>query len=130
MRPSAPNREFLIAAVLLVGLGGGAGFSFLLGQIDGTIGAGRNLSETFGVPVVGTVSLIAGSSDRFRRIASNIGFGLALGSLMALCIAMVIFAPDLKNLPQLLQQQQLPSQLGWIRDFVTAVANMQFLKGL
>jgi polysaccharide chain length determinant protein (PEP-CTERM system associated) len=130
VRPSAPKRELLIVAVLFVGLGGGAGFSFLLGQIDGTIGAGRHLSETFGIAVVGTVSLIVTARDKFRHTLSNIGFGIALGSLVALCIAMVIFAPELKNLPQLLQQQRLPSQLAWITELVTTVANMPFLKGL
>ncbi|MEX2615427.1 MAG: XrtA system polysaccharide chain length determinant [Alphaproteobacteria bacterium] len=130
IRPSAPKRELLIAAVMLVALGGGAGFAFLLGQIDGTIGAGRSLSETFGIAVIGTVSLIVSTKDKFRHALSNVGFGIALGSLVALCIAMVIFAPELTKLPQLLQQQQLPSQLAWIRDIVISFANMPFLKEL
>ena len=126
VRPSAPKRELLIAAVLAVALGGGAGFAFLLGQIDGTMGAGRSLTESFGVPIIGTVSLISSSGDKFRRTLSNTSFGITLGTLIALCATMILLAPELKNLAAILKKQQLPSQLSWVMEILTKVKDMSF----
>jgi len=129
VRPSAPKRELLIVAVLIVALGGGAGFAFLLGQIDGTIGAGRTLTESFGVPIIGTISLISSSGDKFRRTISNTSFGVTVGTLLALCATMIVVTPELKTLSEMIKKQQLPSQLSWLTEIAAKVMDMSFLKG-
>ncbi len=127
--PSAPNRKVLFAMVLVAGLGGGFGFSFLLGQIDATVGTGRKLQEHFGFPVIGNVSLITSSRRNIRKILGNVSFGMALGTLLALCAVLVLFASQLVNLPELLKQQTSLPQLAWAVEFVTELMNSSFLKG-
>lgn len=126
--PSGPNRKLLIAVVLMAGLGGGIGYSYLLGQIDPTVGTGRNLQDYFGIPVIGAVSLIANSTRDFRRTLGNMNFGIALGTLLALCAMLVLFAPQLANFAEMLKQQSLPSQFDWAVDFITDLMNTSVLK--
>lgn len=54
--PSAPNRPLLLLAVLVAGLGAGAGAAFALGQIRGGFATAAKLERTFDLPVVGTIS--------------------------------------------------------------------------
>jgi len=126
--PSGPNRRLLIAVVLVAGLGGGIGVSLLLGQIDSTIGTGRNLQDLFGIPVIGSVSLIVSSGRSFRRILGNVSFGITVGTLLALCAVLLLFAAQLPNLPELLKQQTWPPQISWIVDFVMQILDSNFLK--
>ncbi len=54
--PSAPNRPLLLLAVLVAGLGAGAGGAFALGQIKGSFATAAKLERTFDLPVIGTIS--------------------------------------------------------------------------
>ncbi len=126
--PTAPKRKLLFSVVLFVGLGGGIGFSFLLSQLDSTFSSANKLSENFGLPVLGTVSMIANTANSFRRTLSNMSFGMASGTLLALCGVLVIFAPQLASLPELLSKQPLPAQLSWLTDLIKAFANLTVMK--
>ncbi|NKB55941.1 MAG: hypothetical protein GKS00_06365 [Alphaproteobacteria bacterium] len=128
--PSAPNRKLLFGAVLALAIGSGVGFTFLLSQIDTTFSSANRLTEKFGLPVLGSVSLIVSSSQQFRRTLSNVSFGTAAGTLLALCGVLLIFAPQLASLPELLQKQPLPGQLSWLSDFIKSVAKFTVTKGI
>lgn len=54
--PSGPMRPVLLTLVLLVGLGGGAGLSFLASQISPMVSSGKQLYQLMEYPVLGVVS--------------------------------------------------------------------------
>lgn len=126
--PIAPKRQLLFGVVLVAAVGAGVGFTFLLSQIDTTFGTPNGLSEKFGRPVLGSVTLIVGSAQKLRRTVGNASFGMATGTLLALCGVLLIAAPQLSALPELLQKQPIPSELSWLADFIKSIANLGALK--
>lgn len=128
VQPASPKRKLLVGGVLIAALGGGIGLTFLLSQIDSTFSSTNTLSARFGRPVLGSVSMIVGSAQKVRRTLSNAGFGMATGSLLALCGVLLIFSPQLSELPALLQKQPLPSQLSWLTDLIKSITNLSVLK--
>lgn len=62
--PSAPNRPLLLAMVLFVGLGGGVGTAFAIGQVQTTYPTAGKLEKASGLPVIGSVSQVLTSSQR------------------------------------------------------------------
>lgn len=128
--PSAPNRPLFLGVVLAVGLGAGGGIAFLLAQLDDTFSTARGLTESFGLPVLGTVSMIRETTNRFRKQLGNIGFGMATASLAAVFLALTALASKLSQIPELIKSRSLPSELAWITDIVAWVSSQGFFKGL
>ena len=128
--PSAPNRLLLLSIVLVVGLGAGGGIAFLLVQIDDTFSSNKRLTDVFGFPVLGAVTMIAAPSQKLHKTIGNIGFTMAFSSLSAVFGALAIMAPQLSQLPQLLKKQSLPSELSWLSDLVVTIKSLSFLQGL
>lgn len=56
LQPVSPNRRLLLAAVLLIGLAGGAAATYLINLIRPVFQSTRALTEITGLPVIGTVS--------------------------------------------------------------------------
>jgi len=71
--PIAPPRTLLLAAVLVVGIGGGAAFALLLTHADSSYYTLHDLRE-IGVPVAGSISLRAAPKVR-RRLLPVLAFG-------------------------------------------------------
>ncbi len=65
--PAAPNRPLLLAAILFVGLGAGAGVAFALGQLQSTFPTAAKLERTSGLPVIGSISQMLTSIQRAER---------------------------------------------------------------
>ena len=126
--PAAPKRQLLFGGVLIVALGGGVGFSFLLSQLDSTFSSPNSLSEKFGRPVLGSVTLIVSSAQKLRRMVNNAGFGMATGSLLALCGVLLIFAPQFSALPELLQKHALSAHLSWLTTLIKTISNLSVIK--
>ncbi|WP_018861157.1 MULTISPECIES: XrtA system polysaccharide chain length determinant [unclassified Thioalkalivibrio] len=80
--PSAPDRPLLATGILLVGLGAGTGFAFLLSQLRRTISNRRQLAEIAGRPVLGTVSPVRTPQTRRRRRLELSAFTMALATLL------------------------------------------------
>ncbi len=79
--PVAPNRLLLLSVVLVLGLGGGAGVAFALGQLDRSFRSVDDL-RALGLPVLGALSLVGIPTVR-RRMASVLGFGMIVLLLVA-----------------------------------------------
>ncbi|MEW4466799.1 XrtA system polysaccharide chain length determinant [Parasphingorhabdus sp. JC815] len=62
--PAAPNRPLLLALVLFVGLGGGVGAAFAMGQLQTTYPTAGRLEKASGLPVIGSVSQVMTSEQR------------------------------------------------------------------
>lgn len=65
--PAAPNRPLLLAMVLFVGIGGGVGSAFALGQLRTSYPTSARLEKASGLPVIGSVSQILTNSQRVIR---------------------------------------------------------------
>lgn len=95
--PTGPNRPLLMTVVLVLGLGSGAAFAYLLAQMDVSFSTSSNLHDVIGLPVLGAISSVGnadGSSLKFMRIAA---FGMVLGTLVAIYGSMMIFGGDLSE---------------------------------
>jgi polysaccharide chain length determinant protein (PEP-CTERM system associated) len=79
--PVAPKRGLLISAVLLAGLLGGLALALLLAQFDQSFHTLDELRD-FGLPVAGSISLIAVTS-RTGRMVSAFSFAMALTLLVS-----------------------------------------------
>ncbi len=87
--PVAPNRPLLLLAVLIVGLGAGAGAAFALGQLRSTFATVSKLERATGLPVLGAISQTLTDSARelrSRRLKYFYGASAALGGLFVLLL--------------------------------------------
>lgn len=94
--PNAPNRPLLMSVVLLVAIGGGIGFAFLISQLKPTIHDERGLREISGLPVFGAVIMAWTDAQRKKWKRGLIGFGLSLLSLLsayAAIMALLMLTP-------------------------------------
>ncbi|WP_019625771.1 XrtA system polysaccharide chain length determinant [Thioalkalivibrio sp. ALJT] len=82
MEPASPDRPLLATGVLLLGLGAGTGFAFLLSQMRRTVGDSRQLAEITGRPVLGTVSRVRTPVQTRRRFSELLFFTMGIGSLL------------------------------------------------
>lgn len=92
IRPVAPRRLLLLAAVLAASLGGGAGLSYVLAQLRPVFGTARSLREISGFPVLGSVSRVFVdpriATQRRLAVAS---FTAAIGGLIVLVGGLAVF---------------------------------------
>jgi polysaccharide chain length determinant protein (PEP-CTERM system associated) len=65
--PVAPNRPMLLTAVLVFALGTGGAVAFALNQLNPVFFTRISITETCGLPVLGSVSLIMSSVEKARR---------------------------------------------------------------
>lgn len=88
--PVAPNRPLLLVAVLIVGLGSGAGTAFGIGQLRNTFATTAKLEQAVGLPVLGAISTTLNDAARVLRHKRQKQFvvaSAALGGLFALLLA-------------------------------------------
>lgn len=81
--PVAPKRLFMLAFMLVAGLGAGGGGAWLLSQFQPVFPTLRTLREVTGLPVLGAISLTWQEKHRLRRRAELATFGLG-------CVALVV----------------------------------------
>lgn len=82
-KPIAPNRPFLLVAMLLVGLAAGGALTYLLNQIKPVFHSVRSLAETTGLVVLGAVSRAFEERHRMERRREMLMFSTAMISLLA-----------------------------------------------
>jgi capsular polysaccharide biosynthesis protein len=79
--PAAPNRPLLLAGVLIVGLGAGAGAAYALSKVGSTFATASQLERNFGLPVIGTISHTFTEAGRDLRAKRLKYFAAGLGGL-------------------------------------------------
>ncbi|MGH8326328.1 MAG: XrtA system polysaccharide chain length determinant, partial [Steroidobacteraceae bacterium] len=79
--PVAPPRVLLLAAVLVMGFGGGAGLALLLAHADSCCYTIHDL-RAIGLPVAGAISLRPGQQQQ-RRLLPAVAFTLGIFLLCA-----------------------------------------------
>lgn len=106
--PSGPNRVLLSSAVLLASLIVGFGVAFLLSQFRPTFDERQMLSDTLGLPVLGSVNMVWTSDQIRARKVRNVSFVLTLsGLLLTFSVVLALYQFDIELLPRLAQSLNL-----------------------
>ncbi|MFN7725231.1 MAG: XrtA system polysaccharide chain length determinant [Rubrivivax sp.] len=90
-KPVSPNRLVLLAMVLVLSLGVGLGVAVLAVQLRPTFGDGNALRLATGLPLLGVVTLMTGSTERVQARRSAFRFVGASGALLTLMLAGIGF---------------------------------------
>lgn len=90
VKPSGPNRPLFFAAVMIVGLGVGIVFAFLLSQINSTFPTTQKLSSTFTLPVLGRISAIISEKEKRWRRREIFGFSFASLCLIGAFVGLIV----------------------------------------
>ncbi len=92
LKPVAPKRLLLLAAVLAAALGAGGALSYVLAQLRPVFTSSRSLSEVTGMPVLGSVSrVLVGSRAAARRWLAVASFTAALGALVLIIGGLALY---------------------------------------
>ena len=106
--PSGPNRVLFSALVLLGGLAAGFGVAFLMSQFRPTFDERQNLSDTLGIPVLGSVNMVWTTDQIRARKVRNVSFVLTLsGLLLTFGVVLALYQFNLELLPRLAQSLNL-----------------------
>jgi polysaccharide chain length determinant protein (PEP-CTERM system associated) len=88
-KPAAPNRPLLLFGVLFVGVAAGCGAAYALSKVRSTFATASKLETTFGLPVIGTISLAMTDAGRLLAKKKRKLFIAASGSLGGLFVVLV-----------------------------------------
>jgi polysaccharide chain length determinant protein (PEP-CTERM system associated) len=89
VKPSGPNRPLLFGTVLVIGIGAGIAFAFLLSQVNTTFSSIQRLRSTFTLPVLGRISAIVSARERRQQVRELVGFSLVSLFLLLACGGLV-----------------------------------------
>lgn len=96
--PTGPNRLLFASIVLVVGLGAGAGLSFVLSQLSPRVVDVPELKDLSGLPVIGVISMVSSPLHRQQRRYELLAFSSALAVLVMIYVgqvALVLMGIDL-----------------------------------
>jgi polysaccharide chain length determinant protein (PEP-CTERM system associated) len=106
--PSGPNRVLFSSAVLAAGLLLGFGVAFLMSQFRPTFDERQMLSDSIGVPVLGSVNMVWTSDQVRARKVRNVSFVLTLsGLLLTFGVVLALYQFNIGLLPRLAQSLNL-----------------------
>ena len=87
--PAAPNRPLLLFGVLFVGVAAGCGVAYGVSKVRATFATASKLETTFGLPVIGTISLAMTDAGRALARKKRKLFLAASGSLGGLFVVLL-----------------------------------------
>ncbi|WP_448657400.1 XrtA system polysaccharide chain length determinant [Sphingomonas sp. CJ99] len=87
--PASPNRPLLLAAVLIVGLGGGMAAAFALSRVQTTWPTADRLERASGLPVIGSISEVVLATQTALRRKRLMLFAGGAGGLVVVFVAML-----------------------------------------
>jgi polysaccharide chain length determinant protein (PEP-CTERM system associated) len=90
-RPVAPNRILFNAIVLLAGLAVGAGVATLLSRVSGRFMTMQQLTGTFALPTLGSVTLVRTTRDVLAARTSTVFFVACTGLLLMGYVVVLFF---------------------------------------
>jgi len=103
-KPSGPNRVFLSAGVLIAALGAGLALAFLMSQLRPTYDERQMMSDSLGLPVLGSVNMVWTSDQISARKVRNVSFVFTLtGLLMVFGTVLALYQFNIDLLPRLAQ---------------------------
>lgn len=106
--PSGPNRVLYSALVLLAGLAVGFGVAFLMSQFRPTFDERQMMSDSLGLPVLGSVNMVWTSDQIRARKVRNVSFVLTLsGLLLTFGVVLALYQFNIDLLPRLAQSLNL-----------------------
>ena len=106
--PSGPNRVLFSSLVLLGGLAVGFGVAFLMSQFRPTFDERQILSDTLGLPVLGSVNMVWTTDQVRARKVRNVSFVLTLsGLLLSFAVVLALYQFNIELLPRLAQSLNL-----------------------
>ncbi|GAA4404772.1 XrtA system polysaccharide chain length determinant [Quisquiliibacterium transsilvanicum] len=88
-KPVWPNRPLLLAAVLVLSLGAGAGVAFLRDQLRPTFFDLRTLRQVSGMPILGAVTLVTDAKTNAAARRGLIAFSASALSYIGLFLAVM-----------------------------------------
>jgi len=86
-KPVAPNRAILFPLALVVALGVGLATAYAMKEIRPQFYDGRSLTETTGLPLLGSVSVIVRDTEKVAAKRSRMKFLAAIGALLGTYLA-------------------------------------------
>ena len=106
--PSGPNRVLYSSLILLAGLAVGFGVAFLMSQFRPTFDERQMLSDSLGLPVLGSVNMVWTSDQIRARKVRNVSFVLTLsGLLLTFGVVLALYQFNIELLPRLAQSLNL-----------------------
>ena len=94
--------------VLLAGLAFGFGVAFLMSQFRPTFDERQILSDTLGIPVLGSVNMVWTTDQIRARKVRNVSFVLTLsGLLLTFGVVLALYQFNIELLPRLAQSLNL-----------------------
>ena len=88
-QPTAPNRPLLLTGVLLVGIAGGIGAAFLMGQMRTTFPTAGRLERATGMPVIGSIGEMVTAAQQLLRRKRLVYFAGGAGGLAVAYVALI-----------------------------------------
>jgi len=98
--PASPNRALFNSLVLVLGLFAGAGFVFLLMQVEDRITAPEDLFPVGEIPVLGCVSSVTTARRREVEHEQLKKFTVAAGALATVFLVIVLIGPNFSAISQ------------------------------
>ena len=106
--PSGPHRVLLSSGVLFGGLLVGFGIAFLMSQFRPTFDERQVLSDTLGLPVLGSVNMVWTSDQIRAHKVRNVSFVLTLGGLLlTFGVVLALYQFNVDIFPRLAQSLNL-----------------------
>lgn len=108
VKPSGPNRVLLSTGVLLAGLIMGLSLAFLMSQVRPTYDERQMMSDSLGLPVLGSVNMVWTSDQIRARKVRNVSFVFTLtGLLIVFGTVLALYQFNIDLLPRLAQSLNL-----------------------
>ncbi len=90
LKPSGPIRPLYVSVVLLLGIAGGLGCSFLVSQVSPVVTSSEQLYRDTHIPVFGAVSMLDNSKHKRSIIRKNTIFYLICLSVLTLFVGVML----------------------------------------
>jgi len=93
LQPTGPKRLLFLTGVLILALGMGIGYAFVLNQLNPVYNERKSVLDDTGIPVLGSISLILSQHQKAMRRADKLALASA-GSMLLVAFASVMILAE------------------------------------